>query len=195
MPKANPDYRTRILDAAREVMSERGFESDIHEVIERAGVGVSTVYRHFPNKEALFRAVTQEMVDKTRLQFLDIAVNYRDAIDCIALTMKLGFENVEQYGHLAIQMFSGAEPKQYSDLFDREALEAFFAALIERGIHQGHFRKDLDVRHAVGVWFALVAPKVLSRMMAEHAVQDIAHATTDFFLAGLTHPPAPRELP
>ena len=85
MPKANPDYRTRILDAAREVMSERGFESDIHEVIERAGVGVSTVYRHFPNKEALFRAVTQEMVDKTRLQFLDIAVNHRDAIDGIAV--------------------------------------------------------------------------------------------------------------
>ncbi len=43
----------RILDVAREVFAERGVEAQIDDVAARAGVGVGTVYRHFPTKEAL----------------------------------------------------------------------------------------------------------------------------------------------
>ncbi len=49
--------RERILEAAEEVFAARGVAAPIDEVAERAGVGVGTVYRHFPNKEALFEAI------------------------------------------------------------------------------------------------------------------------------------------
>jgi AcrR family transcriptional regulator len=49
--------RQRILAAAEEVFAAGGVAAPIDEVAERAGVGIGTLYRHFPNKEALFEAI------------------------------------------------------------------------------------------------------------------------------------------
>src|SRR4051794_4271073 len=54
--------RERILESARIVFSESGGEAQIDDVARRAGVGVGTVYRHFPTKEAL-------MVELVRQKF------------------------------------------------------------------------------------------------------------------------------
>jgi AcrR family transcriptional regulator len=45
--------RERILDAARETFSEYGSEAQMDEIARRAGVGVGTLYRHFPTKDVL----------------------------------------------------------------------------------------------------------------------------------------------
>ena len=178
--------RARIFETARQLLAEKGLAADINEVITRAGVGAGSVYRNFANKEALFRAVAEEMVQRTRAGFIEIASQQRDARTCVALTMKLGFQNVRDYGRMAIELFGGAHPPEYRDLFDRRALEAFFRALIERGIQQGHFRPDVDLEHAVGCWFALTAPALFDRMLQQRTVEEIASATTRFFLAGLS---------
>jgi AcrR family transcriptional regulator len=52
--------RARVLDAAGEVFDELGPEASTEEVARRAGVGVATVFRHFPTKEALLSAVLVE---------------------------------------------------------------------------------------------------------------------------------------
>lgn len=181
--------RARVFDAAKQALAEKGLEVDIHDVIARAGVGAGTVYRHFANKEALYKAVAYEMVERTRREFFEIASKHTDARECIARTMELGFRNLRDYGQLAIELFGGIHPPEYGDLFERPALEAFFRALIERGIEQGHFREDLDVEHAVGVWFALTAPNVLGRLLRTRSVEAIAADTTTFFLAGLVGAP------
>src|SRR5262245_549442 len=49
--------REAILDAARDRFSACGLECQIEDVARKAGVGVGTVYRHFPNKEALVEAL------------------------------------------------------------------------------------------------------------------------------------------
>jgi len=49
--------RQRILEAAETVFSAEGVSVPIDRVAERAGVGVGTVYRHFPTKEDLFEAI------------------------------------------------------------------------------------------------------------------------------------------
>jgi AcrR family transcriptional regulator len=180
--------RDRIYGVTKEILAAKGLAADLQDVIARAGVGAGTVYRHFPNKEALYREVALEMVNRTRDRFLEIASHHRDARECVALTMQLGFRNLQEYGMLAIELFSGVHPREYRGLFDRDALEAFFAALIERGVHQGHFRPDVDVEHAVGVWFALTAPGVLGRLLERRTVEEIAESTTSFFLAGLSLP-------
>lgn len=181
-----PTTRERVFEAARQALAEKGLEVDIHDVITRAGVGAGTVYRHFASKEALYRAVAGEMVERSRREFVELASKYGDARECIARTMELGFRNVRDYGQLAIELFGGVHPPEYENLFERAALEAFFRALIERGIHQGHFREDVDVEHAVGVWFALTAPNVLGRLLATRSLEAIAADTTRFFLAGLS---------
>jgi AcrR family transcriptional regulator len=45
--------REKIVNAAREIVGEYGEAAQIDDVARKAGVGVGTVYRHFPNKDAL----------------------------------------------------------------------------------------------------------------------------------------------
>src|SRR6185437_10153390 len=55
--------RQAILRAAAEVIGERGLEASLDDVARRAGVGVGTVYRRFPGKEALTEALFEERLD------------------------------------------------------------------------------------------------------------------------------------
>jgi AcrR family transcriptional regulator len=65
--------RERILEGAREVFAEDGVEAQMDDVAARAGVGVGTVYRHFPTKEAL-------MGELVRQKFRFLADSAREAL-------------------------------------------------------------------------------------------------------------------
>jgi AcrR family transcriptional regulator len=68
--------RDKIVAAAREAFSELGLDAQMEDVARRAGVGVGTVYRHFPTKDALVRAlVVDKMETMTALapKFLEAA--------------------------------------------------------------------------------------------------------------------------
>ena len=56
--------RQRILEAAAEVFTERGFEATLDDVARHAGVGVGTVYRRFPDKGSLADALFMERIDR-----------------------------------------------------------------------------------------------------------------------------------
>ncbi len=56
--------RDRIVEVAREVFREQGYDASLDEVAKRAGVGPGTLYRHFPKRENLLDAVMQSWVDK-----------------------------------------------------------------------------------------------------------------------------------
>ncbi len=52
-----------LLDAAKAVFAESGVDAPVREIAARAGVGVGTVYRHFPQRSDLVIAVFQKSVD------------------------------------------------------------------------------------------------------------------------------------
>lgn len=52
--------RERIVAAARDVLAEQGIDAQMDDIAARAGVGVGTVYRHFPTKDALVGALAQQ---------------------------------------------------------------------------------------------------------------------------------------
>ena len=54
----------RIVEVAREVFREQGYDASLDEVARRAGVGPGTLYRHFPNRDALLDAIMQSWVDR-----------------------------------------------------------------------------------------------------------------------------------
>ena len=56
--------RRRIIEAARELCATRGLEATLNEVAHHANLGVGTVYRRFPTKEALFEAIFEDGVDQ-----------------------------------------------------------------------------------------------------------------------------------
>ena len=55
--------RERVLAAAEDVFAEMGLKAQVEEVARRAGVGVGTVCRHFPTKQALVEAVLEAMYE------------------------------------------------------------------------------------------------------------------------------------
>jgi AcrR family transcriptional regulator len=57
--------RRRLLDAAIELILEIGGEPPRDAVALRAGVGIGTLYRHFPDRQALLRTVAVDVLDRT----------------------------------------------------------------------------------------------------------------------------------
>src|ERR1700733_11407116 len=72
--------RQRILDAAAEVFATKGVSVPIDLVAAQAGVGVGTLYRHFPNKEALFQAIVLTKVESLAVE-ADRAADSDDPVE------------------------------------------------------------------------------------------------------------------
>lgn len=57
--------RERLLVAAGQVFEEKGLEASVADVARAAGVGMGTLYRRFPSKEALIEALVSEVLETT----------------------------------------------------------------------------------------------------------------------------------
>jgi len=56
--------RERLLETAADIFSAGGSDASLEAVAKRAGVGIGTLYRHFPTREVLFEAVYRREVDQ-----------------------------------------------------------------------------------------------------------------------------------
>src|SRR6266436_8560232 len=85
--------RERVLEAAKTVFSAGGSDASLEAVAKRAGVGIGTLYRHFPTREALFEAVYRREVD----QLSELAEQLRSApepVDALRRWLKANVELV-----------------------------------------------------------------------------------------------------
>jgi AcrR family transcriptional regulator len=57
--------RSRILEAARDVFVEQGPSAPLEEISRRAGTGIATLYRRFPDRQALMRAVVLDALQRS----------------------------------------------------------------------------------------------------------------------------------
>ena len=69
--------RQRVVTAARRCMARNGLEAGMEDIARAAGVGVGTVYRHFPNKDELVEALANERFERLR----DLALEALDEPD------------------------------------------------------------------------------------------------------------------
>src|SRR3954447_10495801 len=58
--------RLRVIKAARKCMAREGLDAQMEDIARCAGVGVGTVYRHFPNKDKLVDALAEERFERLR---------------------------------------------------------------------------------------------------------------------------------
>jgi len=56
--------RARVLEVAYDTFAAEGLAVPVDEIARRAGVGAGTVYRHFPTKDELFRAVVEDRLER-----------------------------------------------------------------------------------------------------------------------------------
>jgi AcrR family transcriptional regulator len=134
--------RERLLEAAKAVFSAGGPDASLEAVARRAGVGIGTLYRHFPTREALFEAVYRREVE----QLADLAEKLKaEAAPAEALRRWL-HSNVEFVATkkgmsqaLALAVHSTSDLVAYS--YDR--LTKAVGALLDRAIAAGEIRDDI----------------------------------------------------
>src|SRR3954468_8431299 len=56
--------RQKLIDAGRSLFAEEGPDAPFEGVARRAGVGIGTLYRHFPTREALVEVIFAEHIDE-----------------------------------------------------------------------------------------------------------------------------------
>lgn len=89
--------REQLLLAARDVFVERGADAPLEEIAQRAGVGIGTLYRRFPDRQALVRAVA-----------LDVLTQVTQAAHAALAEEPDTFSALARYMHRALDLRVGA---------------------------------------------------------------------------------------
>lgn len=132
--------RARILAAASEVLAESGIDTPMTEVARRAGVGISTAFRHFPTRESLLSEVFAEKMEayadavERALDLSDAWEGFRQFVTRAAgmQARDLGFNRVLLMSFPTAERFEAA----------RERAERGFRELTARAKATGRLRQD-----------------------------------------------------
>jgi AcrR family transcriptional regulator len=142
--------RRRILEAAEEVFAAQGVTVPIDVVAERAGLGIGTLYRHFPNKEALFEAIVMERIS----ELLATAHEFEAAEDpgkaLFAFLSEFAGQASAKRDLFEALSSAGIDLKaRCGDVFD--ALMQSVATLLDRAVAVGAVRSDVPANEVVGL--------------------------------------------
>lgn len=134
--------RERVLEAAKTVFSAGGPDASLETVARQAGVGIGTLYRHFPTREALYEAVYRREVDQLG-DFAEQLKAEASPVDALRRWMRCVVEFVAtkkgMSAALALAAHSPSELHAYS--FDRLTKAA--GALLNRAVATGEIRADI----------------------------------------------------
>src|SRR5258708_889012 len=79
--------RQQVLAAAAQVFVEQGADAPLDDIARRAGVGIATLYRRFPDREALWRAVALDVLARTAREARAAETEEADPFDGLARYM------------------------------------------------------------------------------------------------------------
>jgi AcrR family transcriptional regulator len=132
--------REKVLAAARAVFAEQGVDAQMDDVARRADVGVGTVYRHFPTKDALVTALTDEL-------FGVIAAHAREMLELDdpweAFRQAMWFSGEKTAGDRAFaEILGAAQGTMPRSCPGKEDLIATTRELMRRSIEAGRMRPD-----------------------------------------------------
>lgn len=186
--------RDRLLEAATWAMLEAGPQAPLDSIARRAEVGIATLYRHFPDRDALINGVAQHAIERSVAAARTVMEKAAD-----------GFEALRRYMHAAVDLGVGILNLLYPMITDpewskrRSASAALLEGILERGQSEGLIRTDIRVPD---IGFAIIRfsrPVASDLLPAQERL--IAHRHLDIYIDGLhtgahvtTPLPAAREL-
>jgi AcrR family transcriptional regulator len=146
--------RQLLIDAAKSGFAEMGLNVCMEEIARRAGVGIGTLYRHFPSREAVVEAVYRREVEQLA-----------EAVPQLLETMPAG-EALHKWMHLFVDYIAtkrliapslaaaaSRTPTLYASSV--ELITGAISTLVQRAVDSGEVRKDIDptdlLRALVGV--------------------------------------------
>jgi AcrR family transcriptional regulator len=135
--------RERVLEAAKVVFSAGSPDASLEAVARRAGVGIGTLYRHFPTREALFEAVYRREVQQLG-ELAEALKSEAEPVDALRRWLRSNVEFIAtkkgMLAALALAVHGSSE--LYAHTFDR--LTKAVGALLDRAVAAGEIRSDIS---------------------------------------------------
>lgn len=173
--------REQILLAAREIFATRGPDAPLDSIARRAGVGMATVYRRFPDRSSLISGVAVDILEQL------IGILQTELAD-----PRSGFAGLRRFMHEAIDLRVGSlipilrERTTSTDEVDRLRIQTTLGLepLIERAHATGELRPDATVGDLLTMTYLLSRPVEIA-LAGPYDWADLAHRQLDIYLAGL----------
>jgi AcrR family transcriptional regulator len=149
--------RERLIEAATQVFSAGAPQASLGAVAREAGVGIGTLYRHFPTRETLFEAVYRREVD----QLGDLAEQLAQEaapVEALRRWLHANVGLVATKRGMVEALHLGASGSTELKAYSFERLTAGLALLLDRGVAAGELRSDITaedlLRTVVGIFYA-----------------------------------------
>jgi AcrR family transcriptional regulator len=133
-----------LLEAAKAVFGSSGVDAPVREIAARAGVGLATVYRHFPQRSDLVAAVFRREVDACAAEAQALARKHAPG-DALARWIRRYTTFIATKRGLAAALHSGDPAFAALPAYFREHLEPVIRALLVAAVTAGEIRDDVDV--------------------------------------------------
>lgn len=153
-PRDGKDGRVRVdarrniealLKAALEVFSTSGVDAPVREIVEKAGVGIGTFYRHFPQRADLIAAVFRHEIDACADAAPILASQYESG-EALARWMQRYAAFLGTKRGLASALHSGNPAFDPLPGYFREKLEPALKTLLDSATAAGQIRTDFTAK-------------------------------------------------
>jgi AcrR family transcriptional regulator len=146
--------RERVLASAKVVFSAGGPDASLEAVARNAGVGIGTLYRHFPTREALFEAVYRREVD----HLADLAEQLKaevQPVDALRRWMHSIVEFVATKKGMSAALALAAHGSSDLSAFAFDRLSGAAGELLDRAVATGEIRADITPEDLLRALFGL----------------------------------------
>jgi AcrR family transcriptional regulator len=134
--------RDRVLEAAKAVFSAGGPDASLEAVAKRAGVGIGTLYRHFPTREALFEAVYRREVEQLS-ELAEQLKNEAEPVEALRRWLRSNVEFVATKKGMAAALTLAAHGMSELYAYSSDRLTKAIGSLLDRAIAAGEIRSDI----------------------------------------------------
>jgi AcrR family transcriptional regulator len=135
--------RERVLEAAKAVFSAGGADASLEAVARRAGVGIGTLYRHFPTREALFEAVYRREVQQLG-ELAEQLENEAEPVEALRRWLRSNVEFVATKKGMAAALTLAMKGLSELQAYSFERLTKAVGRLLDRAVAAGEIRSDVS---------------------------------------------------
>ena len=192
----DPEKPQQIVEAAVRVFARQGyFNSRVSDIAREAGIAAGTIYLYFKTKDDILITLFREKMAGFVASLRRAIGDEPDAVAKVRRLVAMHFAMLEADPDLAevVQIelrqgqkfFRGASSQEVAGYF------ALIGSVLEEGVGQGYFQRDLPVKVATKMLFGAMDQMATSWVLGKrgYRLTDIGPAVADLFLQGVAPRP------
>lgn len=146
-----------LVEAARDVFATQGVDAPVREITKKAGVGLATFYRHFPDRSDLVSAVFRHEVDACADAAVAMAATY-EPFDALARWLRRYTDFIGTKRGLATALHSGNPAYELLPAYFQQRFEPALTSLLVTAAAAGDVRGDVEATELLSAVARLCSP-------------------------------------